>query len=242
MAEYPIFEQVNNNAGTTNKPVVGSTVIASAATIAPTYRVTHISGVAAVSTITPPWTPDFGGTLVFIADGAFSWGTGGNIQVAGSTSIGQMVFATYDPINAKWYLANSGTVNGAGSGGGTLFSVRTRTTTANVNLGATLLPAVSGLKYRLTEAVMISIGGAAATATTVDIKGTQSAASVKLVAAAVATLTQDAIVKMTTANTLAAGASYVQNDVNTAITIGSTTNNLATSTNIDTILTFALEP
>jgi hypothetical protein len=241
MAEYPIWEQVNNNAGTTAKPVVGSAVIASAATIAPTFRVTHVSGVAAISTITLPWS-DFGGTLVFIADGAFSWGTGGNIQVAGSTSVGQMVFATYDPVNAKWYLANGGTVNGGGSGGGTLFSVRTRTTTANVNLGATLLPAVAGLKYRLTEAVMISIGGAAATATTVDIKGTQSAASVKLVAAAVATLTQDAIVKMTTANTLAAGASYVQNDVNTAITIGSTTNNLATSTNIDTILTFALEP
>ena len=236
--EYPIFEQVNNNAGTLQKPVVGQTITA-AATIAPTFRVHHVTGATPIATITPPWT-DFGGALVLICDTSINWTAGGNILQAGSTSgVGSLVFLTYDPQTAKWYAAVSN--SGTASGGSSLLSVRTRTTTANVNTGATLLPAITGAKYRLTEAVMISIGGAAATATTVDIKGTQSASVVKLVAAAVATLTQDAVVKMTTANVLAGGVSYVQNDVSTAITIGSTTNNLATSTHIDTILTFAVE-
>lgn len=239
MAEYPIWEQLTNNAGTLLKPVVAPAVITAAATIVPTYRVTHITGATPIATITLPYS-DFGGTLHFITDSAISWSTSGNILQAGnSTGVGSLITATYDPSTAKWYL---GTQNsGTSSGGSGVFNIRTVTLVAAVNTGATLLPAVPGLKYRLIEAVLISVGGAAATATTVDIKGTQAAASVKLVAAAVATLTQDAIVKMTTANTLASGASYAQNDVNTAITIGSTTNNLATTVSMHTIITYVLE-
>lgn len=124
-----------------------------------------------------------------------------------------------------------------------LQAARVRTTTANVNAGATLLPAVPGFKYRIQDITMISIGGNAATATTVDVLGTQSTSSVKLLAVAVASLTQSAVVRAGAANAtvLADGASFVANDANTAITIGKTGSSLATATNIDVLINYVLE-
>ena len=121
--------------------------------------------------------------------------------------------------------------------------LRSRVTTANVNAGATLLPAVPGFKYRIQDMTMIAIGGAAATATTVDILATQSTSSVKLLAVAVAALTQSAVVRAgaTNATVLADGASFVANDTNTAITIGKTGSSLATATHIDVLITYVLE-
>jgi hypothetical protein len=121
-------------------------------------------------------------------------------------------------------------------------NIRTRFTAAQVNAGATVLAAVVGAKYRLIDCTLIAIGGNAATATSVDIGGTQST-GVLLIAAAVAALTRSTVVKPNTANVtvLADGASFVANDANTAITIGVTGSNLATATHIDVILTYALE-
>lgn len=118
--------------------------------------------------------------------------------------------------------------------------VRRRFTTAEVNAGVTLLPAKAGVKYRMCDAIMIAIGGNAATATSVDILGTQSAASVKLVAGAVAGLTQSAVARAgaTNISVLADGASFVDNDVNTAITVGKTGSNLATATHVDVLLSY----
>lgn len=239
--EYPIWEQVNNGVGTLSKPVVGQ-VITAAATITPTYHVHHVTGSTSIVTITPPWT-DFGGTLLLIADTAISWTAGGNITAAGNAAAGSYLFFTYDPSDGKFDAGIVTSGAGPGSSQGT-FSLRVRTATAAVNTGATLVPAVPGLKIRLIDMAMISIGGAAATATTVDIKATQSAGSVKLFAVPVASLVQTAVVKPGTiaaSGPLADGACFVANDVNTAVTIGSTTNNLSGSTNIDVVLTFTLD-
>jgi len=121
--------------------------------------------------------------------------------------------------------------------------LRVRATTAEVNAGLTLLPAIPGRKYRIHDVALIAIGGAAATATTVDIIGTQSASAVKLLAAAVAGLTQNTLLRAGAANAaiLAGGVSFVANDVNTSITIGKTGSNLATATHIDVLLTYSLE-
>lgn len=118
--------------------------------------------------------------------------------------------------------------------------IRRRFTAAEINAGATLLTAKSGVKYRMCDAVMIAIGGNAATATSVDILATQSASSVKLVAGAVAGLTQSAVARAGAANiaVLADGASFVDNDVNTAITVGKTGSNLATATHVDVLLSY----
>lgn len=119
---------------------------------------------------------------------------------------------------------------------------RGRFTTAQVNAGATVLAAVPGYKYRVHDAAMIAIGGAAATATTIDLLATQSTSSVKLVANAVAGLTQNTLLRAGATNSaiLAGGVSFVENDTNTAITIGKTGSDLATATHIDVLLTYEL--
>lgn len=246
--EYAVPPYAFQVAGNRQQSIRTAT-IASAATIAPTSRFFHVSGVAAIATITPPWDDFSGGLIVIVADGNFSFTTGGNILTAYSVSAANtVILLDYDPVAAKWTIISafnpSGAPSGAAGASG-LLSIRVRTTTANVNAGATLLPAVTGFKWRLVDFAMVSVGGAAATATTVDIKATQSASVVKLFAVPVASLVQTAVVKPGTiaaSGPLADGAPFVQNDVSTAITIGSTTNNLSGSTNIDVVLVAALEP
>lgn len=121
---------------------------------------------------------------------------------------------------------------------------RGRFSLAQVNAGATVLTAVPGFKYRLQDAAMIAVGGAAAAATTIDLLATQSSSSVKLVANAVAGLTQNTLLRAGATNStiLAAGASFVENDTNTAITIGKTGSDMTTATHIDVLLTYELVP
>lgn len=125
-------------------------------------------------------------------------------------------------------------------------TVRTRFTTAEVNAGATLLAAVPGFKYRVIDWTMIAIGGSAATATSVDIAGTRSASGVLLAVVAVAALTRSTAVKPNSGNVtlLADGASHTALDVNTAITVAKQSggSNLATTTHVDVILDYVLEP
>jgi hypothetical protein len=120
---------------------------------------------------------------------------------------------------------------------------RIRTTIANVNAGATLLPAVPGRAYRITDMTMIAVGGAVTGATDVRILGTRAAGSVALFVVAIAALTQSAVNKPHSANVtvLADGATYTALDVNTPITIGKTGGAAATATNVDVILEYALE-
>lgn len=123
-----------------------------------------------------------------------------------------------------------------------LRSIRIRNTAAEVNAGKTLLAAIPGFKYRVHDIALISIGGNAAGATTVDITATQST-SVKLLAAAVAGLTQSTYLRAGAANAaiLADGVSFVPNDVGTAVLIGKTGGSLTGSTNIDALITYTVE-
>lgn len=126
---------------------------------------------------------------------------------------------------------------------GIVRSLRRRCTTAEINAGVTLLPAKAGTKYRMVDAAMIAIGGGAATATSVDILATQSASSVKLLASAVAGLTQNTLLRAGASNAaiLTGGLSFVANDVNTAITASKTGSDLATATSIDVLLWYVEE-
>ena len=128
-------------------------------------------------------------------------------------------------------------------GNGSVKCIRTRFTIAEVNAGATLLAALPGYKYRMIEASAISVGGAAGAVTTVDILGTQSASSAKLVAFAQASLTQSTELRSgdTGSTILADGASYVACDQNTAITVGKTGSAITTATHIDIIFQFAID-
>lgn len=143
-------------------------------------------------------------------------------------------------------VASGGVVNpesGAVLLGGIVQNVRRRCTIAEVNAGVTLLSAIAGYKYRMTACKAISVGGAAAAVTTVDVLGTQSASGVKLVAYAQANLTQSTVLVDggTGGTVLADGASYVACDANTAITVGKTGASVTTATHIDVIFSYAVE-
>ena len=122
-----------------------------------------------------------------------------------------------------------------------VLSKRTRFTIAQVNAGATIVPAVPGKAIRMIGAKVIAIGGAAGAVTTVDILGTQTTAA-KLVAFAQANLTWSTVLTDggTGATVLEDGASYVANDVSTAVTIGKTGSDVTTATHIDVILQYVL--
>jgi len=121
--------------------------------------------------------------------------------------------------------------------------LRVRATIAQVNAGLELLPALAGYAYRMVDMVLIAVGGAAATATSVDLNATRAAGAIKLLVVAVAALTQSAVVHAGIANAvvLADGASFTACDANTAVTIGKAGSSLATATHIDVILTYVKE-
>jgi hypothetical protein len=126
---------------------------------------------------------------------------------------------------------------------GMALTVRRRFTIAQINAGATIVAAVPGMKHRLIDVIASAYGGAVGATTTVDVIGTQSASAVKLAAFAQANLTQSTALRpaVSGCTVLADGASFVQNDVNTAITIGKTGSDLTVATGVDVILTYATE-
>lgn len=120
---------------------------------------------------------------------------------------------------------------------------RFRVTIAQINAGFTLLAALSGFKYRLIDCLAIAIGGAVAAVTTVDLLGTQAAASVKLLAFAQAQLTQSTVNRpgVTGTAVLADGDSFEPCDNNTAITVGKTGDDVTTATHVDFVLSYAID-
>lgn len=77
--------------------------IASAATIAPTFPVHHVTGTAAIATITPP-DAAFQGKIILISDAVWTWTATGNIAIAGTTTAaGKSFVFEYDPSTLKWY-------------------------------------------------------------------------------------------------------------------------------------------
>ncbi len=78
--------------------------VASAASIYLPRSPVHVSGTAAISSITPPagTSATVGATIVLIPDGAWTTVTGGNIYAAGTATAGVPVTAVYD--GSKWYL------------------------------------------------------------------------------------------------------------------------------------------
>lgn len=76
--------------------------IASAATIAPTNRIHHVTGTAAIVNITPPY-PDFQGDICLIPDGIWTWTAAGNIGVLGTSTAGNGVPITFTFDGLKWW-------------------------------------------------------------------------------------------------------------------------------------------
>lgn len=130
-----------------------------------------------------------------------------------------------------------------GSLAGRVANIRKVFTIAAVNAGATLLPAIAGVAYRLIDAFAIAVGGAVTSVTTIDLKATQSTSVVKLVAFGQAAMTQSALVRAGAAGgvILADAASFAPNDVNTAVTVAVTGSPITVATNIAFSVTYAIE-
>jgi hypothetical protein len=122
-------------------------------------------------------------------------------------------------------------------------NLRTRLTVAQVNAGATtILAARAGYKYRMLDAKIIAVGGTTAAGTSIDIAATQGGSAALLVVAAAAAIGRSVVARDGASNVvvLADGASYIQNDVNTAITVAAV-GTFTGATHFDVILTYALE-
>jgi hypothetical protein len=189
------------------------------------------------------------GTAKMVAAGAISAGApvyaaaGGEVSDTGTVYVGTAMEAATADGDVIEVLRGPNTDVSASTLAGTARVLRMRVSVAQINAGHTLLAAVTGYKYRVHDVALIAIGGAVTAATTVDILGTQSAASVKLLAAAVAGLTQNTLLRAGAANAaiLAGGVSFVANDVSTAITIAKTGDPAATATHVDVLLTYSVE-
>ena len=134
---------------------------------------------------------------------------------------------------------------------GQVKSLRTRLTTAQVNAGADLLGALPGVRWRLFDAAMIAIGGAATTNTSVNITGTRSGSAVQLFIAATARLAQSvklvtgtpfAIAGAESLTSLADGASYTQLDNNTAVRATNVGAAMTVATHIDFLFSYVADP
>lgn len=77
-----------------------SAIVASAATIVPVNAIVHVSGSAAVVTITVPAACAPTCTLTVIPDGLFTWTTGGNISIAGAAVVNKALSFFWD--GTKW--------------------------------------------------------------------------------------------------------------------------------------------
>lgn len=123
-----------------------------------------------------------------------------------------------------------------------VLNYRHRVTTAEINAGHEILPAITGRAYRIVSVKAIAYGGAVGATTTVDILGTQAAGSVKLVTFAQGDLTQsNVLIDAVNGTVLADGASYSACDATTAITISKTGSDVTTATGVDVIITYVLE-
>ena len=81
-----------------------SPTIASATTIAPTAKITFVSGTTPIDTITPQYPLTVGsGQIVLIPTDAWSTTASGNIALATTAVVNKALTMTYDAGTAKWY-------------------------------------------------------------------------------------------------------------------------------------------
>ena len=191
-------------------------------------------------------TPSTGAFTTLSASGAITGAT--TAAITGNTTVGGTLGVT-GATTLTGAVTTVSTVVGPGGGYG-IYNIRKRVTLAQLNTGYvtpyTLVTAVTGRKIRLINCKMISYGGAmahTATATGVAIYGTQSTQQA-LYTVNIAQLGESVVNTIGTASTavLADGASFVDNDAATAITIGAVgAADLITATGVDVDITYAIE-
>ncbi len=90
--------------GSFNSALTYGAQLTTAATIAPTNLIAHLTGTTSVSTITVPAAlPATGGCITLIPDQISTTTTTGNIAIATVLVVSKQLILCYDPTAAKWY-------------------------------------------------------------------------------------------------------------------------------------------
>lgn len=123
-------------------------------------------------------------------------------------------------------------------------SLRVRLSPTQLAAITALVPALPGVRWRMLDAIMIAIGGNATTSTSINISGAVSGVTTELLVTAVAALTRSALVRAGAANAviLADGASFTQQDANTALSAKSVGGTLTVSTFVDILMKYVADP
>lgn len=118
------------------------------------------------------------------------------------------------------------------------------TALTTVGLAFTAMPALPGVRWRLIDAILIAIGGNATTSTSINIACAVSGVATELLVVAVAALTRSAVVRAGAANAvvLADGASFTQQDANTAMMAHSVGGTPTVATSFDFIVEYVADP
>lgn len=122
--------------------------------------------------------------------------------------------------------------------------LRIRKTIAEINAGTTLLAAIRGFKYRITDIAIVALGGTTAGATSLDVKGVSGGSAVIILSALIAGLTRSRMLRMGEATNgviLADGASFVAMDANTAITAIKAGSDFSGATHFDFLVDYVVE-
>lgn len=122
-------------------------------------------------------------------------------------------------------------------------TIKVNVTIAEFTATKILLPALPGVRWRLTDWRMIALAGNAAGATSCNITGTAAGSAVQLGAAAVAGLTRSTVLRAGASNAavIADGASFVAMDANTAVTATVVSGPLTTATSVDIFLDYVAD-
>jgi hypothetical protein len=113
--------------------------------------------------------------------------------------------------------------------------------TTAVNTGTVIVPAVAGRTLTVVDGWLRAIGGAAATATSVDVESTADTPTLAF-KIAVGGLTQNAVARVGLATHSTNTGVGTALDEDEGIQITSTTNNLATATYIDYCVFYTVSP
>lgn len=95
----PLEEQLKDFGSRLNR-IVGPVLASNTTAIAPTFRCHHVSGTAAIPTITPPY-PGFTGYITLIPDAIFTLTAADNIGLAATAVVSKAMHLFYD--GKKWY-------------------------------------------------------------------------------------------------------------------------------------------
>ena len=93
--------EISNVVSTTGQNRGETPSVASAATLAVTAEIMHVTGTAEIDTLTVP--ANFGGAIELIPEDAFTLGTSGNIAIASTAVVGKTLRLTFSNLTQKWY-------------------------------------------------------------------------------------------------------------------------------------------